>query len=90
MATTAAYAFGFDASWEIDVFGGTRRAEQAAEATVDATIENRRGMLVTLLAELANDYATLRATQRRIAIATRNLDTARHAYELTNTEFSAD
>lgn len=81
------YAFGFDASWELDFFGGTKRGEQAADAGIGASIEDRRAILVTLLAELATDYATLRATQLRIVIATRNVDTARHAVDLTTTEF---
>ena len=82
------YAFGFDASWELDVFGGTRRAEQAADATVDATIEARRAVLVTLLAELATDYATLRATQQRVAIAQKNVAVAERALDLTSTSFA--
>jgi NodT family efflux transporter outer membrane factor (OMF) lipoprotein len=82
------YAFGFDASWELDIFGGTKRAEQAADAGVGASIEDRRAILVTLLAELATDYATLRATQLRTVIAMRNVDTASHAVDLTTTEFA--
>jgi NodT family efflux transporter outer membrane factor (OMF) lipoprotein len=81
------YAFGFDASWELDIFGGTRRAEQAADASVEAAIEDRRAILVTLFGELATDYAALRATQLRSAIARRDVETARHAYDLTSTEF---
>jgi NodT family efflux transporter outer membrane factor (OMF) lipoprotein len=81
------YAFGFDASWELDVFGGTRREEEAAVADVQASIENRRAILVTLFSELATDYAELRATQERSLIAQRNINTARRAFDLTSTEF---
>ncbi len=79
---------GFDASWEIDIFGGTRRAEEAADAGIGATIEQRRATLISLLAELATDYVTLRATQLRIAIAERNVRTAQQAYDLAATEFN--
>jgi NodT family efflux transporter outer membrane factor (OMF) lipoprotein len=81
------YAFGFDASWELDVFGATRRQEEAADADTQASIESRRAILVTLLSELATDYAGLRATQERMLIAQRNIDTARRAFDLTSTEF---
>jgi outer membrane protein TolC len=43
------YRSGFDANWEIDVFGGVRRSVEAADATIDATVEDRRDVLVTLL-----------------------------------------
>ncbi|HEY2132941.1 MAG TPA: efflux transporter outer membrane subunit [Acetobacteraceae bacterium] len=82
------YSFGFDASWELDVFGGIRRATQAADADIQATIENRRAVLVALLAELATDYADLRATQLRLDIARHNLGIAQRALDLTSTEFA--
>jgi NodT family efflux transporter outer membrane factor (OMF) lipoprotein len=82
------YQIGFDATWEIDVFGGTRRAVQAAEADYDATIEARRAILVSLLAELATDYASLRASQERLAIANRNVTAARASLDLTQRSFT--
>jgi NodT family efflux transporter outer membrane factor (OMF) lipoprotein len=78
---------GYDATWEIDVFGGTRRAVQAAEADIGATAEARRAILVSLLAELATDYATLRASQERLAIADRNVAAARKSLDLTQQSF---
>jgi outer membrane protein, multidrug efflux system len=84
----AFYQFGFDASWEIDIFGGIRRAKQAAEADYGATSEARRAVLVSLLAELATDYATLRASQERLSIADRNVDAARRSVELTEQSFA--
>src|SRR6185436_6556976 len=50
------YQAGFDASWEIDVFGGLRRGLEAADAEVDASVEARRDVQVTLLAEVARNY----------------------------------
>jgi NodT family efflux transporter outer membrane factor (OMF) lipoprotein len=81
------YQVGFDATWEIDIFGGTRRAKQAAEADYGATIEARRTVLVSLLAELATDYATLRASQERLSIADRNVAAARRSLDLTQQSF---
>jgi NodT family efflux transporter outer membrane factor (OMF) lipoprotein len=79
---------GFDATWEIDIFGGTRRAKQVAEADYGATVEGRRAVLVSLLAELATDYATLRASQQHLAIADRNVTAARRSVELTEQSFA--
>jgi len=65
---TNLYSVGFDATWEIDLFGGTRRAIEAARASTEAAQWARRDGQVSLLAELANDYFTLRAVQIRIAV----------------------
>ncbi|HLZ66275.1 MAG TPA: efflux transporter outer membrane subunit [Aliidongia sp.] len=81
------WELGFDASWEIDIFGGTRRSVEASEAEIGAAIEDRRTILVSLLAELAGDYASLRGTQLRLDIAQRNIESARKALELTKQEF---
>jgi NodT family efflux transporter outer membrane factor (OMF) lipoprotein len=65
---TNLYSVGFDATWELDLFGGTRRAVEAAKDQVQAAEWARRDGQVTLLAEITNDYLTLRALQVRIAI----------------------
>jgi outer membrane protein, multidrug efflux system len=59
---------GFDAGWELDVFGGVRRDKEAALAQVQATQETQRDVLVTLLADVARTYVELRGAQRRLAI----------------------
>lgn len=63
------YTVGFDASWEIDVFGGTRRAVEAAKAKSEQAIWTSRDSEVTVAAEVAGDYLMLRALQRQIAVA---------------------
>jgi NodT family efflux transporter outer membrane factor (OMF) lipoprotein len=70
-------------SWEIDLFGKTRRNVEAADAQVGASIEDRRAALVTLLGELGNDYAALRSAQARLDIAKRNIDAEGELVELT-------
>jgi len=62
------YQVGFDASWEIDVFGGVRRAVEAAKAQAQAAVWSRRDAEVSLAAEVASAYFSLRADQRRIAV----------------------
>ena len=54
------YTAGFDANWEIDVFGGVRRSVEAADATVAATEYNQRDVLVTLLGDVARNYIDAR------------------------------
>ena len=63
------YAVGFDASWEIDLFGGGRRELEAARARSDAAVWNGRDAAVTLVAEVADDYLALRLAQHREAVA---------------------
>jgi outer membrane protein, multidrug efflux system len=63
------YSLGFDATWELDLFGQTRHAVQAARAATEASLWQMRDAQVSLTAEVANDYIQLRATQARIEIA---------------------
>ena len=54
------YAAGFDAGWELDIFGGVRRSVEAAEADLQASQEDLRDVLVSLLAEVALNYMEVR------------------------------
>jgi NodT family efflux transporter outer membrane factor (OMF) lipoprotein len=83
------YKAGFDASWEIDVFGGVRRSVEAADATVQATIESRRDTLVTLLGDVARNYIDLRGFQRRLEVARANLKAQQDTLDLTRVRFDA-
>lgn len=80
--TTNLWTLGFDAAWEIDVFGGVRRSVEAAEADISARIEDRRDALVTLLAEVARNYLELRGYQQQIEIARRNVAIQQEAAEV--------
>ena len=82
-SSTDFFQGGFDASWEVDIFGGLRRSIEAADANYGAAIEDRRDALVTLLAEVAIDYIDLRSSQREIAIARANLDVQLRTQEVT-------
>jgi NodT family efflux transporter outer membrane factor (OMF) lipoprotein len=74
---------GFDASWELDVFGGKRRAHEAATADWQVAIEARNDALLSLLSEVARNYVELRGTQQRLSIANRNLQLQQEQLELT-------
>jgi NodT family efflux transporter outer membrane factor (OMF) lipoprotein len=83
------YQVGFDAAWEIDVFGGVRRNIEAADADLAATVEARQGVLISLSAEVALNYIDLRSFQQRISIARKNLTTQSHSARLTRLRFEA-
>jgi NodT family efflux transporter outer membrane factor (OMF) lipoprotein len=63
------YTAGFDASWEIDLFGGTRRAIEAASAQAEAVDADLADTQVSLAAEVAQAYIDLRSQQQRLALA---------------------
>jgi NodT family efflux transporter outer membrane factor (OMF) lipoprotein len=76
---------GFDASWEIDIWGRVRRQVEAADSQVEASEYQRRDALVSTLAELARDYIELRGSQKEIAIAKANLASSNDILQLTRT-----
>jgi multidrug efflux system outer membrane protein len=80
---------GFDAGWEIDLFGGVRRSVEAAVAQVQASEENRRDVLVSLVAEVAVNYLALRGNQRRLAIAQENIRSQQNTVDLTHGRLKA-
>jgi len=80
---------GFDASWELDLFGRTRRTVEAASADLAATEDNRRDVLVTLLAEVTRNYVDVRGFQQRLDITRDNIRTQQQTVELTAARFAA-
>jgi NodT family efflux transporter outer membrane factor (OMF) lipoprotein len=77
------YNVGFDASWELDLWGKVRRQVEAADAQVDQAEDQRRDALVSSLAELARDYIQLRGVQTQIRIANDNLKVDRDILQFT-------
>ncbi|MDR3534629.1 MAG: efflux transporter outer membrane subunit [Rhodopila sp.] len=74
---------GFDASWEVDLWGGVRRSVESAAASVEAANETKRATLLSSLAEVARDYIQLRGAQAQLNIARENVGTARQSLSLT-------
>lgn len=87
--TTDLFRSGFDATWELDVFGGNRRDVEAADADLQATIEAERYVMVSLIAEVALNYIDLRASQQRLEITRRNIDAQLETVNLTAARFEA-
>lgn len=83
-ATSNQFSAGFDASWELDVFGGVRRGIEAAEADLASATASLDDTRVSLLAELARDYFEVRALQIRLGIARNNLASQSETLQLTD------
>ena len=76
-------SLGFDATWEIDLFGHVRRSVEAARADLGAEQANYQDAQVTVAAEVARNYFELRGAQKRLAVARENLSTEHQTLELT-------
>ena len=87
--TGTLYSAGFDAGWELDIFGGVRRSVEAAQADLEATEENLHDVLVSLLAEVARNYVDVRTLQARLAAVRANLKAQQDIYELNLSRYHA-
>ena len=80
---------GFDASWELDLFGGIRRDIEAAVAQVQSMDEERRDVQITLIAEVARNYVELRGAQRRLDVLDARIQTFRQSLDMVRARQSA-
>lgn len=76
------YAIGFDANWELDLFGGARRGVEAAVARIQSAQWTGRDAAVTLAAEVAQAYFALRLDQQQVAIITDELGRQQRALQI--------
>ncbi|MCC7300901.1 MAG: efflux RND transporter permease subunit [Verrucomicrobia bacterium] len=83
------YGAGFDAAWEIDLFGGSRRSVQAAVAALEAKDAGRADVQVSLAAETARSYVLLRTAQQRLRVAHSNLEIQQQTYDLLKSQFES-
>jgi NodT family efflux transporter outer membrane factor (OMF) lipoprotein len=77
------YNLTFDATWEVDLFGGTRRAIEAASADADAVEADLADTYVQLSAEIAQAYVDLRDQQQRIALVRQSAELEEQILTLT-------
>lgn len=68
------FQVGFQTTWEIDLFGGLRRAEEAATGTLQSTIEQGRATHLALIAQIAQTYLTMRNNQENLKSLTEQVD----------------
>ncbi len=83
------YDAGFDAAWELDIFGRVRRSVQAAKASVQAAAAVRRDVLVSLTSEVARNYFELRGGQNELAVLRRNADNETETLKITQARLDA-
>jgi NodT family efflux transporter outer membrane factor (OMF) lipoprotein len=78
------YSAGLDSSWEIDLFGGNRRALEASTAQLQASEADLRDVLITLLGDVALSYTSVRTAQSRLSFAERNLAAQQEVLNIAN------
>ncbi len=83
------WQYGFDASWELDLWGRVRREVESADASVEASADARRNSLLSVVAEVARDYLQLRGVQAELAIDRDNIRTAQQTLDLTTSRYRA-
>jgi multidrug efflux system outer membrane protein len=87
--TIDTYDLGFDAAWELDLFGRVRRSKEAARADVGAAEATLRDAIVSVTAEVARNYCVLRGLQDQLAVAERNQVNQRQTLDLTQVRLDA-
>jgi NodT family efflux transporter outer membrane factor (OMF) lipoprotein len=88
-STSNQFQAGFDASWELDLFGANRRALETATYGVDAAEDDLRATLLTLIGDVASNYAQARGYQARVALAKRTAVSQRETAALTQRKYEA-
>jgi NodT family efflux transporter outer membrane factor (OMF) lipoprotein len=83
------YESSFDASWEIDVFGGNRRRLEASNANILATQISKDDVIITLQAEVARNYTEVRSFQKQISIAKKNIENQQKILDLITQQNNA-
>ncbi|WP_155322810.1 efflux transporter outer membrane subunit [Desulfosarcina ovata] len=83
-----AYGSGLDAGWELDLFGGLRRAKEAAEADLQADAADLYDVMVSLTAEVGLGYVDLRMDQARLAVTRTNIDSQQETHDLIQGRYS--
>jgi NodT family efflux transporter outer membrane factor (OMF) lipoprotein len=81
------FEYGFGVAWELDFWGRFRRSIEAAEATLDASVDNYDDVLVTLLGDVATAYVDIRTYQQQIANLTQLNDLQRQSFEVADAKF---
>ena len=81
------WQIGFDAGWELDIWGRVRRGVQAASASLAAQVATYDDVLVTLSGDVATAYVTIRALQNGIALVNQNVATQAESLRITELRF---
>ena len=83
------YDAGFDAAWEADIFGGNRRANEAAQARVGVSLAEYQDVMLSTLSEVARTYYEARGLQKRIAIRQSNIELLKETFDVIGARLEA-
>lgn len=83
------FSTGLDAGWELDIFGGNRRAIEKMTATLEATEASLNDIRITVAAEIAINYIDLRVYQERLRVAKENLHLQNETFQLNQDRYQA-
>ncbi|MGD8206672.1 MAG: efflux transporter outer membrane subunit [Thiohalocapsa sp.] len=83
------YDFGFNVSWEADVWGRFRRQVETASALLDASLASYDGVTVSLIAQVAQSYLSIRTTERRLEVARYNVQLQEESVRISRAKFDA-
>jgi NodT family efflux transporter outer membrane factor (OMF) lipoprotein len=81
------WTFGLSGSWELDFWGRFRRAIEAADAELDASVEDYDDVLVILISDVASNYVQYRTFQQRLVYARANVDIQRNSFQIATDKF---
>ena len=87
--TTSFYDAGFDATWELDLFGRVRRGVEASHAELQGAEANLHDAQVSVIAEVARTYFELRGQQDQLAVARKNVENEQASFQLTDARLKA-
>ncbi len=78
---------GFDAAWELDIWGQVRRGIESADANLDSQVASYDDILVMVQAEVASAYMQLRTTEERLALARQNVELQKRTLQIIQHRF---
>ena len=87
--TSSYYDTGFDATWELDLFGRVRREVEASSAQLQGAEASLRDAQVSVIAEVARTYFELRGEQNQLAVAQQNVENEQESFNLTDARLKA-
>ncbi len=87
--TVEDYALGLNLTWELDFWGRFRRQIESASASLDASIADFDGALVSLISQVAQNYLLIRTLQTRIIVTGSNVDSQQESLRIALAKFNA-
>jgi len=87
--SAALYNLGFSMSWEVDFWGRFKLAVRSAAAQFDARVADYDGVIISLIAEVAQNYLTIRTLQERLGFAEYNVKLQEESLRITTAKFDA-